>query len=136
MRLIYINEIGTDYKNEKQYEFIFSKSTEFDIESWLEIPASISTTPKSPDLEYIDLVGLLKNSDIVLDLVQNSDYFGVIDAVDGVISLGWEKFNIESENQRLTFNFGETLDSVSKKIKQRGFRLINEELNIETYETN
>jgi hypothetical protein len=64
MRLIYVNEIGSDYKGQKQYEFIFSKSTELDIEEWFVIPASISTNSKSPDVEYIDLVGLLKNSDI------------------------------------------------------------------------
>jgi hypothetical protein len=128
MRLIYVNEIGEDYKGQKQYEFIFSKSTEFDIDEWFVIPSSISTHSKSPDIEYIDLVGLLKNSNIELELVQNSDYFGVIDAVDGVIALGWEKFDNESENERLTFKFGETLDSVTKKIKQRGYHLINEEI--------
>jgi len=132
MRLIYVNEIGEDYKGQKQYEFIFSKSTELDIEEWFVIPASISTQSKSPDIEYIDLVGLLKNSDIELELVQNSDYFGVIDAVDGVVALGWEKFNSESEEERLTFKFGETLESVNKKIKQRGYQLINEEIKIKT----
>ena len=132
MRLIYINEIGEDYKGEKQYEFIFSKHTEFDIEQWLIIPASLSTETKSPSVEYIDLVGLLKNTNIELELVQNSDYFGVIDAVDGVIALGWEKFNIESQNERLTFKFGETMENVTKKIKQRGFHLINEELKLKT----
>jgi hypothetical protein len=132
MRLIYVNEIGEDYKGQKQYEFIFSKSTELDIEEWFVIPASISTQSKSPDIEYIDLVGLLKNSDIELELVQNSDYFGVIDAVDGVVALGWEKFNSESEEERLTFKFGETLESVNKKIKERGYHLLNEEIKIKT----
>jgi len=132
MRLIYVNEIGSDYKGQKQYEFIFSKSTELDIEEWFVIPASISTNTKSPDVEYIDLVGLLKNSDIELELVQNSDYFGVIDAVDGVVALGWEKFNTESQDERLTFKFGETLESVTKKIKQKGYHLLNEEIKIKT----
>jgi hypothetical protein len=132
MRLIYVNEIGSDYKGQKQYEFIFSKSTELDIEEWFVIPASISTNSKSPDVEYIDLVGLLKNSDIELELVQNSDYFGVIDAVDGVVALGWEKFNSENNEERLTFKFGETLESVTKKIKERGCHLLNEEIKIKT----
>ena len=128
MRLIYINEIGTDYKGQKQYEFIFSKSTEFDIDEWFVIPASVSVNSKSPDVEYIDLVGLLKNSTIELELIQNSDYFGVIDAVDGVIALGWEKYNHESENERLTFRFGEQMEKVIKKIEERGFELLNEEI--------
>jgi hypothetical protein len=132
MRLIYINEIGSDYKGQKQYEFIFSKSTEFDIDGWFSIPASIATDPTTPDVEYIDLVGLLKDTDIDLELVQNSDYFGVIDAVDGVIALAWEKFNIDSENERVTFKFGETLESVNKKLKIRGYHLINEEIKFKT----
>ena|ERR1017187_1579503 len=129
MRLIYVNEIGEDYKGEKQYEFIFSKSEEFDIEEWLVIPATSTIITKSPNIEYIDLVGILKNTDIKLEVVQNSDYFGVIDAVDGVVALGWEKYNNESLNKRLFFRFGETIDSVSTKIKKRGFELINEEIN-------
>ena len=129
MNLIYINEIGSDYKGQKQYEFIFSKLKEFDIEEWFVIPASISVNSKSPNIDYVDLVGLLKDSDIQLELIQNSDYFGVIDAVDGVIALGWEKFDMESENNRLFFRFGETIENVNKKIRQRGYQLINEEIN-------
>jgi hypothetical protein len=131
MNLIYVNEIGSDYKGQKQYEFIFSKSTELDIEEWFIIPASSSINTKSPDIEYVDLVGLLKNTDLDLELVQNSDYFGVIDAVDGVIALAWEKFDFNNEFNRLTFKFGESLDSVTKKLKQRNYILIKEEIKIE-----
>ena len=130
MNLIYINEIGSDYKGQKQYEFIFSKLKEFDIEEWFVIPASISVNSKSPNVDYIDLVGLLKDSDIQLELIQNSDYFGVIDAVDGVIALGWEKFDMESEDDRLFFRFGETIESVNRKIRERGYQLINEEIKV------
>ena len=105
MHLIYVNEIGADYKGQKQYEFIFSESTEIDMEEWFIIPSSASSQSKSPEVEYIDLVGLVKNTDLQLELVQNSDYFGVIDAVDGVISLAWEKFDYDSEFDRLTFKF-------------------------------
>ena len=128
MKLIYVNEIGSDYKGQKQYEFIFSTSTEIDMDEWFVIPSSATSLPKSPDIEYFDLVGLLKNTDLNLELVQDSDYFGVIDAVDGVVALAWEKFNINSEDERLTFKFGESLDSVAKKLKQRGFPLIKEEI--------
>lgn len=128
MNLIYVNEIGSDYKGQKQYEFIFSKSTELDIEEWFVIPASAVSHSKSPDVEYVDLVGLLKNTDLQLDLVQNSDYFGVIDAVDGVIALAWEKFDFESQLERLTFKFGESVESVAKKLKQRGYNLLKEEI--------
>ncbi len=128
MKLIYVNEIGSDYKGQKQYEFIFSTSTEIDMDEWFVIPSSATSLPKSPDIEYVDLVGLLKNTDLNLELVQDSDYFGVIDAVDGVVALAWEKFDINSEDERLTFKFGESLDNVVKKLKQRGFPLIKEEI--------
>jgi len=128
MHLIYVNEIGDDYKGQKQYEFIFSTSTEIDMDVWFKVPASLSPEPKSPNIEYIDLVGLLKNTDLQLELIQNSDYFGVIDAVDGVIAMAWEKFDFESENERLTFKFGESIASVTKKLKQREYILLNEEI--------
>jgi len=82
MYLIYINELGKDYKGQHQYEFIFSKNKEVLEDEWFIIPSSGRSIP--PSLEKIDLVGLLKNSDIVLELVQNSDFFGMIDAVDEI----------------------------------------------------
>lgn len=129
MHLIYVNEIGSDYKGQKQYELIFSESYEIDMDEWFIIPSSASSNSKSPDVSYIDLVGLLKDTDLNLDLIQNSDYFGVIDAIDGVISLAWEKFDYDNED-RLSFKFGESIESVSKKLKQRGYTLIKEEIKI------
>ena len=128
MHLIYVNEIGSDYKGQKQYEFIFSKSTEIDMDEWFIIPASASSQPKSPEIEYVDLVGLLKNTDLQLELVQDSDYFGFIDAVDGVVAMAWEKFDMDSDSERLTFKFGESIDSVTKKLKIRSYLLIKEEI--------
>ena len=128
MHLIYVNEIGSDYKGQKQYEFIFSKSTEIDMDEWFIIPASASSQPKSPEMEYVDLVGLLKNTDLQLELVQDSDYFGVIDAVDGVVAMAWEKFDMDSDSERLTFKFGESIDSVTKKLKIISYLLIKEEI--------
>ena len=128
MVLIYVNEIGSDYKGQKQYEFIFSKSTDLDIEEWFVIPASATQQSKSPDIQYVDLVGLLKNTDLDLELIQNSDYFGVIDAVDNVIALAWEKFDFDNQFDRLSFKFGESVESVTKKLKQRNYHLLKEEI--------
>ena len=123
MRLIYVNEIGTDYKGQKQYEFIFSESTEIDMDEWFDVPASSTSTSKSPNIEYIDQVGLLQDTDIVFELIQNSDYFGVIDAVDGIIAMAWEKSNFDLEEDRLFFRFGESYENISKKLKERGISL-------------
>ena len=127
MHLIYVNEIGQDYKGQKQYEFIFSEKFDIDMDVWLVVPSTASSESKSPDIEYVDVVGLLKDTNLDLELVQDSDYFGVIDAVDGVISLAWEKFDYD-KTERLTFKFGESIDSVTKKLKQQGFILLNQEI--------
>lgn len=136
MFLIYINELGKDYKGQRQYEFIFGKSNEnwplsFVLkDDWFIIPSSGRATP--PDIDYIDIVGLLKNSDLELELIQNSDYFGLIDAYDGVIALGWETFDkdldIEERPSRVSFHFGEELKSVTDKLSSRGLLLIKEEI--------
>jgi hypothetical protein len=128
MRLIYVNEIGTDYKGQKQYEFIFSSSNEIDMDEWYDVPASSTFTPKSPSVEYIDQVGLLKDTDIVFELIQNSDYFGVIDAVDGIIAMAWEKSNFDLDTERLFFRFGETYEFITNKLKQRGITLENKKI--------
>lgn len=128
MRLIYINEIGLDFKHQRQYEFIFSEMDEINMDEWFIIPAASSSISKSPDIEYIGLVGLLKDTDLELELIQDSDYFGVIDAVDGVISLGWEKYDLEREIERISFKFGEKIESVDRKLSLRGFELIKTEI--------
>jgi hypothetical protein len=129
MHLIYVNEIGADFKGQRQYEFIFSTSDEIEMDVWFTVPASMSSESKSPDLVYVDAVGLLKGADIIFELVQNSDYFGVIDAVDGIVALAWEKSNYDSEEERLYFRFGESSESVAKKLKERGLFLIKQDIN-------
>ncbi len=129
MYLLYINELGQDYKGQRQYEFIFGNDPDTLVEEWFIIPSAGRAIP--PEVDSIDLVGLLKNSDLKLELVQNSDYFGVIDAVDGIVALGWESFDMEAEERpiRLSFHFAEELESVTNKLATKGLRLINEEIN-------
>jgi hypothetical protein len=128
MYLLYINELGQDYKGQRQYEFIFGQNPDALVEEWFIIPSAGRSIP--PEIEDIDLVALLKNSDLKLELVQNSDYFGVIDSVDGIVALGWEAFDINAEERpvRVSFHFGEELDSVTEKLSKKGLRLINEEI--------
>lgn len=119
--LIYINELGPNYKNDNIYEFIFSESlTDIWGESWESKPSN--GYPSPPDIEYINKVGVLKNDKIKMSVIQNSDYFSMIDAMDGVIALSWEDetdyVDFETE-KRLVFRFGDDEQSVKDKLYER-----------------
>jgi len=128
MRLIYVNELGPNYKGDNMYEFIFSDVDEVWGDDWDAEPAS--GRPSPPNIEYIKKVGVLKNSDIELNLIQNSDFFSVYDAVDNVISLAWENsdstYVVDSNHKRLVFSFGESVTSVEDKLYERDIILYYE----------
>lgn len=119
--LIYVNELGPNYKGDNIYEFIFSDNLE-NIwgESWESKPAN--GYPSPPDIENIKKVGVLKNDKIKLSVIQNSDFFSMIDAIDDIIALSWEE---ESEvvnfdhNKRLVFRFGEKEENIKNKLYER-----------------
>jgi hypothetical protein len=118
--LIYINGLGSNYRGENIYEFIFSDTLEVWGENWESKPAN--GYPLPPDIEYIKKVGVLKINDITLDLIQDSDIFSVIDATDDVIALGWEmdKNDIDfSIIKRLVFKFGQSEEEVKNKLYER-----------------
>ena len=119
--LIYLNELGPNYKGDNIYEFIFSDSLE-DVwgESWESNPAN--GYPQPPDLELISKVAVLKNDKLKFNVIQNSDYFSMIDCKDDIISLGWEienEFVNYSINKRLSFRFGESEEIVKNKLYER-----------------
>ena len=119
--LIYLNELGPNYKGDNIYEFIFSDSLE-DVwgESWESNPAN--GYPQPPDLELISTVAVLKNDKLKFNVIQNSDYFSMIDCKDDIISLGWEienEFVNYSINKRLSFRFGESEEIVKNKLYER-----------------
>jgi hypothetical protein len=119
-RLIYINGMGPNYKGDNIYEFIFSDTLEVWGENWESKPAN--GYPSPPDIEYIKKVGTLVNENVNLELVQDSDVFSVIDSMDGVLALGWEKENDTvdfSLVKRLVFQFGDTEDIVKDKLYER-----------------
>jgi hypothetical protein len=119
--LIFVNGLGPNYKGDNMYEFIFSADVK-DVwdESWEAKPAN--GYPKPPVLKYIKKVGVLKNTEIELELIQNSDFFSFIDAIDDVISLAWEKENEDidfSKIKRLVFRFGQTEKEIKDKLYER-----------------
>ena len=75
MYLIFVNELGPNYKGENIYEFIFSENIdELWGEDWDSVPAH--GKPGPPETVYINKVGVLSKSNVKLELIQNSDYFG------------------------------------------------------------
>ena len=113
--LIYVNGLGPDYKGDNLYEFIFSDTLEVDGESWDSAPAN--GYPSPPNLEFIKKVGVLKGTDKKFELIQNSDYFSMVDALDDVIALAWE---VDSDNdERLVFRFGEEEQKIKDKLYER-----------------
>jgi|TARA_B100001758_G_C18405856_1_gene612012 hypothetical protein len=121
MKLLFINELGPNYKNENTYEFIFGENVE-EIwgDEWDAKPSH--GKPGPPEIQYIESVGVLKTDKIILDLVQNSDYFGMEHALDGVIALGWETYEdsyTDGEEERLVFHFTDSLQKVKDKLYAR-----------------
>jgi hypothetical protein len=121
MILVYVNELGPNYRGDNIYEFIFSDLDDVWGDDWDAEPAAGKPSP--PDVNYVKKVGVLKNSEIQLELIQNSDFFGVYDAVDGVISLAWEKSDTDDilihKRKRLVFLYGDTVEIVENKLYER-----------------
>lgn len=126
--LIYVNGLGPNYKGDNIYEFIFSDvKEEVWGESWDSKPSNGNPLP--PNIEFIRKVGVLKNAEIKLSLIQDSDFFSMIDALDDVIALAWESddsdinFDIE---KRLVFRYGEDEKKIKDKLYERDIVLQSE----------
>ncbi len=138
MNLVYVNELGPNFRGDNIYEFIFSDLDDVWGDEWDAEPASGKPSP--PDINYIKKVGVLKNSEVVLNLIQNSDFFGVYDAVDGVIALAWERGDSDeilvSKKKRLVFQYGDSVEKVEDKLYERDIVLKWEKnlVSNETYE--
>jgi hypothetical protein len=125
--LIYVNYVGKSYKGNYIYEFIFSNTLEgIDGEDWDTFPAS--GRPEPPHEIFIKRVGKLE-SNLKLDVVQNSDTFAVWDAVDGVIALAWENVNAYDSypEHRLCFKFGDIFEDVKDKLYEKDLILKSDE---------
>jgi hypothetical protein len=111
--LIYVNGLGPNYKGDNIYEFIFSDSLDVWGESWEKKPSN--SYPSPPEIKYIKKVGVLKNTDIKLELIQNSDFFSMSDAMDDIIALAWEDDEYKN-TKRLVFRFGEEESVIKNKL--------------------
>ncbi len=113
--LVFVNGLGANYKGNKTYEFIFSKTDDVWGEDWDTNPAN--GNPTTPDINEIEKVGVLNREGIEMELVQNSDFFCMKDAVDKVVALAWEE-DKDIEN-RLVFHYGMTEQEVKDKLYEK-----------------
>lgn len=119
--LIYVNELGPNYKGDNIYEFIFSNSkNEIWGDNWESKPAN--GYPLPPNLEHIVKVGVLKHEKITLSVIQKSDYFSMMDAMDDIVALAWENDNDDTNfnlEKKLVFRFGEDEQVIKDKLYER-----------------
>lgn len=116
MRLIFVNGLGPNYKGDNLYEFIFSDDQEIWGEYWESKPSNGYPTP--PELKHIKKVGVLRNTDVKLELIQNSDFFCMIDAIDDVVALAWQTEEFEGQ-KRLVFRFGSSEQEIKDKLYEK-----------------
>jgi len=118
--LIYVNGLGPNYKGDNLYEFIFSDDLDVWGELWDNRPSN--GYPQPPDLKYIKKVGVLRDTDVKLELIQNSDFFSMIDAIDDVIALAWESDD-ENLKKRMIFRFGTPEQEIKDKLYEKDLLL-------------
>ena len=119
MYLIYINRIGTTFKGEHIFEFLFSDSIDWEWDdSWYESSVMTETRELSPDENIIKSVGTLKTNLFNMELVQEDGVRDIYNAVEGIIALGWEKLEEDEElvEKRRVFKFGDTKESVDEQL--------------------
>lgn len=123
MVLAYIQGLGKNYKSENEYEFIFCESEDDVIqgEEWNRQRAvDYGVTPPSVDCVTGISRIVIDPEDIDLELVQEIDGFTVLDAVDGIVSLGWEVDPpVTHRTKRLVFKYGESFTDVKNKFYTR-----------------
>ena len=115
-QLIYVNGLGPNYKGDNLYEFIFSNSLDVWGDSWESKPSN--GYPSPPEIQYIKKVGVLRNTDVKLELIQNSDFFSMEDAIDDVVALAWETDEYENY-KRMVFRFGMSEQEIKDKLYER-----------------
>ena len=115
-KLIYVNGLGSDYKGQNLYEFIFSDDLNVWGDDWDSKPSN--GYPSPPDLHYIKKVGVLRNTNLKLELIQDSDFFSMEDAMDDIIALAWDIEN-EDNQKRMVFRFGISEQEIKDKLYER-----------------
>lgn len=126
--LVYVHEIGSDYKEKTYYEFIFSDTLEgIDGEEWDSYPANGNPSP--PNDSFIKQVGKIY-TEVKLIVAQNNEQFSMWDCVDGIIPLAWQNIDglDEYPEKRLIFPFGMKFKDVESRLYENDI-IVNYEKN-------
>ena len=130
--LCFIRLVGEENDGYYRYEFIFTdKIDEAFGEDFDQKPACLVNNLMVSD-EYITEIHIVKMK-IKLDLIQDNCCFSVSDAIDGIVSIGWENMdNYESypEDGRLFFFFGETISDVERKLAMKQIIMMNNNMSL------
>lgn len=126
MKLIYIHYIGKNFEKEHIYEFLFVNDEE-NIwgEDWDSRPANGNPSPPAK----VDLVGRF-SSKLFFEVIQESSVFCMQDAIDGLIALAWEDFDLstyeecDTPDKKLFFKYGELKENVDSKFYERDLKLV------------
>jgi hypothetical protein len=124
--LVYINKIGTSFNGENIFEFLFTEDIENmeHPESWYDSTSLSDKKDLAPEEDYIDLIGHLKTTDVDLELIQDLGIFDVYNAVEGIVSLGWENFGVDSDfDDRMIFKYGQEKEVVEAILLIRDLEL-------------
>jgi hypothetical protein len=120
--LIYVNRSGLAIDGYNSYDFLFAKDPTIVYgEGWNVIPSSIcSPEEKLPHSSTYDLTKRI-NTQLKFGLAQNNSCFAMQDCIDGVICLAYEDITDYDEypSNRLVLNFGETFESVERKLDDK-----------------
>ena len=73
-------------------------------------------------IENIKKVGVLKSGTVKMSVIQNSDFFSMIDAIDDVIALAWESDD-ENLKKRMIFRFGTPEQEIKDKLYEKDLLL-------------
>jgi len=120
-QLCFVNLVGEEADGEKRYEFVFTyQIDDFWGENFEYSPCCLVNDLK-PNDQYIEEVHILRTN-LKLDLIQNNCCFGMQDCLDGIVALCYEnisEYTEYPEEGRLFFMFGETLETVKRKLAMK-----------------
>lgn len=119
--LCFIRLVGNDINGMNEYEFMFSSDIDNVWgEDWDVVPCCLCND-LVPDENDYDVIRVLKTN-IDLSLVQDSCCFGMQDALDGIVALGYENilgYDSYPDEGRLVLHYGISYDECERLLADK-----------------